>query len=960
MKTRINHDEELKKQLISSKVNIIKDQLAKLVYKTDILATFIEINDGEVKNFPTIAKSIMEQDDDIILNLILAPRGIVEYVYPRYGNDAVVGLDFLAESSPGSRETLLAVEKRDAVLAGPLQAQQSHLGLVLTGRKAVFLHAENYETEFWGIVSITLKSPETIKKAGFDELKSHGYDYEISRINPDTGLEEVIDRSQHNEKKHRCFEQKVMFLNTEWHFKICPLKSWYQYKETWIFLLIAFLFSWLLANAVHKQLRMNQLKQKMNAAIDYTYLLLNTSPYSCMLWDKELNLYYCNDETYRLFGISKKEDLNNIIKLISPEFQPNGEKSSDVVVKAVKGAFERGTTRVDFLHYTLKGEPIPCEITINPIESHGEMYVAAYLTDMRRQNAYLEEINKARETAIAASKAKSTFLSNMSHEIRTPMNCIIGFAELARDDEISPRTYDYLTNIINSSVLLLDIINDILDVSKIEAGKIELEHIHFTLSDVLRQCQQIISPKIDNKNVTLFTYAEPSIGRKLLGDPTRLRQIIINLLSNAVKFTKTGSIKLLTSVVSISEKSVTIHFEVKDSGIGMTKEQIDKIFEPFSQADESITRKYGGTGLGLAITKNMIELMGSTLNVESSPQIGSRFHFDIKFDTIDVPVDIDPETPDKEMVQPKFEGKILVCEDNILNQQVIKEYLWKVGLDTVIAKDGQEGVDIVKECIEHQKRPFDLIFMDIHMPVLDGFGATAQIQKLGYTRPIIALTANVLTDYIEQYKEKGMKGYLGKPFTKQDLWRCLLTYLQPIESESDTKNDDAYYEELYKKIKISFFKTNQNVISEINNAIRTNDLKSAHRIAHTLKGIAGQISEIRLQKLAEAVEFALKNDKNETTFEQMNELETELKIVMHKIAPLMVNENSKANTATETRENPKDLLKKLQNLLKDKDAACVEMVDDLKQLKGTKNLIAEIENLDFKKALAELKKIKTK
>jgi PAS domain S-box-containing protein len=287
------------------------------------------------------------------------------------------------------------------------------------------------------------------------------------------------------------------------------------------------------------------------------------------------------------------------------------------------------------------------------------------------------------EAALAASRSKSVFLANMSHEIRTPMNSIIGFAELSMDDQIPAKAREYIGKLLENAEGLLRIINDILDISKVESGKMELENIPFVLHDLFTSCRMLIMPKADEKGIKLHFYAEPSVGMMPLGDPTRLRQVLVNLLSNAVKFTNTGIVKLCAAVNDRTDKTVTIHFTIKDSGIGMTPEQIEKIFEPFAQAETGTTRKYGGTGLGLAITKNIIELMGGKLFVESTPGIGSKFSFDLTFNTIRINKEEEvfikkPQLDDIE--KPVFEGEVLLCEDNVMNQQVICEHLSRIGL----------------------------------------------------------------------------------------------------------------------------------------------------------------------------------------------------------------------------------------------------------------------------------------
>jgi len=392
------------------------------------------------------------------------------------------------------------------------------------------------------------------------------------------------------------------------------------------------------------------------------------------------------------------------------------------------------------------------------------------------------------------SRMKSLFLAGLSHEIRTPMHGIVGFSELALDDNIPLKTRNYILNIKASAESLLVIINDILDVSKIEAGKIELEKIPFDICDIFKLCHLIASPNAQDKNIALFCYAEPLAEKMLVGDPTRLRQILINLLSNAIKFTDSGGmVKLMAAINNYSDNSVSMHFEVKDNGIGITQEQIGKIFDPFTQADESITRKFGGTGLGLSITKSFVELMGGSLKVESNYNEGSKFSFDLTFETVNSITTGVRKTSENHTEKPIFEGEILVCEDNELNQMVICDYLSKVGLKSIIAENGIIAIDYVSNRIQNGEKPFDLILMDIHMPEMDGLEAAKKILEAGSRVPIIALTANIMINEKEAYFSSGMVDCLPKPFVVQELWTCLLKYLTPVKMEpivKQTENPD--------------------------------------------------------------------------------------------------------------------------------------------------------------------------
>jgi PAS domain S-box-containing protein len=567
------------------------------------------------------------------------------------------------------------------------------------------------------------------------------------------------------------------------------------------------------------------------------------------------------------------------------------------------------------------------------------------------------------EAALAASRSKSAFLANMSHEIRTPMNSIIGFSELALDGEVSVKTREYLTKIQSNAEWLLQIINDILDISKIESGKMELENIPFDMHELFESCRTLIMPKAAEKGIKLLFYAEPSVGKRPLGDPTRLRQILVNLLSNAVKFTNSGTVKVLTEIKEKDENFVKFHFEIKDSGIGMTREQIKKIFEPFIQAETGTTRKYGGTGLGLTISKNFIELMGGRLEVESAPGVGSKFSFDLKFDTVDISgyETLERKSMLNEIEKPVFEGEVLLCEDNVMNQQVICEHLARVGLKTVVAENGKTGVEMVQNRKEKGEKQFDLIFMDIHMPVMDGVESAVKLIELGTEVPIIAMTANIMANDMEVYKTSGMQDCIGKPFTSQELWRCLLKYLTPLNIGAVQKNARLETDmEFQNSLRLLFVNNNQKKYEEITGALEAGDIKVAHRLAHTLKSNAGQLGKVLLQQAAANVEEQLKEGENLVTPGQMAALETELNAVLAEYAPLLNGSSMPAGVESEPldAEAARELLAKLEPMLKMGNPDCRTFIESLRRIPESEKLIQQIENFDFEQAMLMLAELK--
>jgi len=712
-----------------------------------------------------------------------------------------------------------------------------------------------------------------------------------------------------------------------------------------------------------------EMQRAISSTNERLMLMLDTSPLCAQIWDRNMNTIECNEAGVRLYGFKDKQEyLNRFLDVCSPEFQPDGQRSDEKAARLVNQAFEEGSCVFEWMHQMPgDGTPIPAEVTLVRAKYGDDDVVIGYTRDLRIYKKYLAEIEKtqenlrhARDTAEAANKSKSIFLANMSHEIRTPMNSIIGFSELAQDDEISTKTRQYLINISDNAKWLLNIINDILDSTKIESGKIVLEHIPFDLQDVITQCQSAILPKALEKGIVLYCYTEPLNGKKLLGDPVRMRQAFMNLLSNAVKFTNSGNVKLLTSIKNINDKCAAITFEVKDSGIGMSPEQIANIFEPFMQADDSVTRRFGGTGLGLPITKNIIELMGGTLNVESEPGIGSRFSFTLTFNLIDSSADIPSQKiMFNDIEKPNFIGEVLICEDNGLNQQVICEHLERVGLKTIVAHDGKEGVDVVTDRMRSGEKPFDLILMDIHMPVMDGLEAASKITELGVQTPVLALTANIMSNDLEIYKTSGMLDYIGKPFTSQELWKCLIKYLPVVNfSKVDRHRQSAEEEKTLRQLRVYFVKNNQATFSKIIQAVDAGDIKLAYRLVHTLKSNAGQIGEIHLQEVAAETETMISEGKNRLDEKQANILESELNSVLERLAPLLIEANVKNRPEAVDAQKAQEIIEKLEPMLIKRKPECMNLLDEIRAIPGADELVRQVEDFEFTRAIDELSKLK--
>ncbi len=674
-------------------------------------------------------------------------------------------------------------------------------------------------------------------------------------------------------------------------------------------------------------------------------------------------------------------DLVNIYdndKLLNTQVMELFRKNNEATLRASFQAGGKFKTEL-----VLSDKNIEVEIYARSFTYKEQNAYAVYLLDLTAQQLQEQTLIDAARQAEEASKMKSTFLANMSHEIRTPMNGVLGFTELALDDtELSDNTREYLEKIRISANSLLNIINAVLDISKIEAGKVEVETIPFSINEILRQCETISSPEALDKGLSLYFYSDPPIKKMLIGDPTKIRQILLNLVSNSVKFTETGMVKLMVYPIFKNDSSVEIKFEVIDTGIGMTAEQLKKVLIPFNQADSSTTRRYGGTGLGLTITNNLITLMGGELKIESAPGVGSRFSFTLGFKVDEKYPDdtINPLTNDIVM-RPTFNGDVLLCEDNKINQQVIIEHLTRIGLKVSSASNGLVGLEIIK-AREKYGKPFDLILMDIHMPVMDGLTTTSLILQMGIKAPIIAITANVMARDREIYQNHGMCDFISKPFKAEELWRCLLKYLAPISlvpidninsgnslSQSPTSaintrlgiersaNDEA----LYIRLKAYYLKDNADKPTLIKEALTEKDYRKALRLSHTLKSSSATIGAVAMSLVAGKMENAVSEGQYDYAYSLLGELSNTFNEVISElrgeINPLV--KEDVIHTMLSAEESI-SLLDELEPLLLTGASETLDYLERLGDLPD--NLATELKNrindYDFEEALELLNKIR--
>ena len=718
---------------------------------------------------------------------------------------------------------------------------------------------------------------------------------------------------------------------------------------------------------------------KTEEAISQQRQMYESNPVPSSLWDTNFAPVDCNDAMVNLLGLSDRSDFKEKFMQFTPPVQANGLSTPDMVQKIGSTTLVYGFYRYPWTFLDPNGNEIPGEATCTRIDLPDRQYFSVHFLDMRKINAAMAEAKRI-EVVEESNRAKSQFLARMSHEIRTPISTVMGISEIQlQNNNLPPIIEESFAKIYNSSNTLLGIINDILDLSKIEAGKMDLLQEEYDvasmISDVSHAPQQI-----EDKDISFNIDIDEKIPAMLIGDTLRIKQVLNNVLSNAFKYTQQGAINLSIKHVDdyANHNGVIMLISVRDTGMGMTKEQVESLFSEYTRFHELSSRHISGTGLGMPIVYNLAKMMDATLNITSDVGVGTEVVIKIPQQKAS---NAQPLGKDVALSLQRFEsrsiaslqrqsfspeplpyGKVLVVDDIEANLYVARGLLDFYQLNIETCTSGYAAIDKIQ-----QGNTYDIIFMDQTMPGIDGTQTLAHIRDLGYTKPIIALTANAFIGQAEEFVKNGFNGFISKPIQTTHLHAILLKHIKDknpakalelssthAKASNVTIHNFQNNNELVQKLRIDFAKTSKNLCADLKQAYAQGDIGTAHRLAHTLKGIAGLIHETKLVQLAERIEKAL-HDGNTPDSTLLDSLEIEHKKVLDSIE---IPDQTPPHSKAIDKQKLTEILQKIEPLVKANNIECLSLLDDLRTTPEAAILIRQIEELDFAIAEKSLKTLK--
>jgi signal transduction histidine kinase/CheY-like chemotaxis protein len=704
--------------------------------------------------------------------------------------------------------------------------------------------------------------------------------------------------------------------------------------------------------------------------------MFDATPLYIEFWNTRIECIDCNQATLNFHKASSKEEFltnyNNVV------FAPNatGSVPWDGFKSHIKLAFVQGESRYEYENFDDNNKSRFYSSYAQRIYIDSEPIVVTYVQDVTTQN---EIENERRRTAVAEenSLAKSRFLARMSHEIRTPLTAVLGISEIQLQNPTIPLVVEEaFAKIYNSSNILLNLVNDILDLSRIESGKLNVVNRPYEVASMVTDIVQMHLVYLGSKKIEFRVNTDKDLPAFLLGDELRVRQILNNLLSNAFKYTESGSVELtLKRLEHTDSDNITLQVQIRDTGHGMKPEHLRYLNEEYTRFHERELRLVDGTGLGMPIVYNLLQLMGGEISIESEVGMGTNIVITlpqgiegddvIGEETAANLMSIDNLSGSlvkrvKFVPEPMPYGKVLVVDDIDTNLYVARGLLMFYDLQIETCTGGREAIDLVKK-----GNTYDIIFMDQMMPELNGTEATRILRSMGYELPIIALTANALIGQAELFLANGFDGFLSKPIQTVHLNGILNKFIRDIQkpevieaakqSYESTEEIDNYIGREMSRLHKDFYNGQKHTAKNIHEALAVEDFETAERLAHTLKGLAGLIKEYELEKIAYEVEKSFK--KNKIPKNELENLETRLGKIISSIEKTL---DTSVNVISAISDDERTaLLDKLQKLLAESDASCLSLTEKLEKIPETKVLVRQIEDCSFEDALATLNTMRT-